>query len=70
MLPVLYGYRFIARVDPAFDRSARTFTIKNWWWEEGVQTNDPEMLSAVQACLKDLATYLGAEFARDGRFSQ
>jgi len=30
--PVLYGDRFIARVDPRFDRSTSLLTINNWWW--------------------------------------
>ena len=36
-LPVLYGDRFIARFDPAFDRKRKMLTINNWWWEAGVK---------------------------------
>ena len=36
VLPVLYGDRFIARVEPIFDRKAGVLTLVNWWWEAGV----------------------------------
>jgi uncharacterized protein YcaQ len=39
VLPVLYGDRFIARVDPAFDKKSRILTIQDWWWETGVKLN-------------------------------
>ena len=40
VLPVLYGDRFIARVEPIFDRKARVLTVVNWWWEVGVAPDD------------------------------
>jgi uncharacterized protein YcaQ len=33
VLPVLYGDRFVARVEPVYDRKTRELTLKNWWWE-------------------------------------
>jgi uncharacterized protein YcaQ len=48
VLPVLYGDRFIARFDPAFDKKKRIFTINNWWWEDGVKVDE-----RVQAALVD-----------------
>ncbi|HET9000146.1 MAG TPA: crosslink repair DNA glycosylase YcaQ family protein, partial [bacterium] len=35
VLPVLVGDRLVARVDPAFDKKAKLFSIQNWWWEKG-----------------------------------
>lgn len=61
VLPVLYGDRFVARIDPAYDRTTRTFTIKNWWWEKGVDKKDAAMLAAIQDCLAAFMNYLGAE---------
>jgi len=61
VLPVLYGDRFIARVDPTCDRDARALTIKNWWWEQGVDRKSDAMLAAMRECLAAFARYLGAE---------
>jgi uncharacterized protein YcaQ len=61
VLPVLYGDRFVARFDPAFDRKARHLTIRNWWWEEGIEP-DEEMATAVQSCLEQFTRYLGVEW--------
>ena len=36
VLPVLYGDRFIARVEPIFDRKARVLTVVNWWWRRAL----------------------------------
>jgi uncharacterized protein YcaQ len=59
VLPVLYGDRFIARVDPAFDKKTKVFNINNWWWEEGI-TPDTSMLTAIAACVNEFGRYLDA----------
>jgi len=59
VLPVIYGDRFIARFDPAFDKKTRELTIANWWWEKGVQLDGP-MEAALATCLRDFAHYLDA----------
>jgi len=59
VLPVLYGDRFVARFEPAFDKKTREFTIANWWWEEGVQPDDA-MCTALADCLDEFACYLDA----------
>jgi len=65
VLPVLYGDRFIARVEPVFDRKARVLTIVNWWWEVSVEPDDA-MVAAVAECLAAFGRYLGAEAIRLG----
>jgi uncharacterized protein len=35
VLPLLFGDRFVGRIEPRFDRSARTVRILGLWWEEG-----------------------------------
>jgi uncharacterized protein YcaQ len=57
VLPVIYGDRFVARFDPAFDKKAPELTITNWWWEVGVQPDGP-MEDALTACLQDFVHYL------------
>jgi uncharacterized protein YcaQ len=66
VLPVLYGDRMVARLDPAFDRNTKTFVIQNWWWQPGVDKKDEAMLAALQACVKDFCGYLGASGAALG----
>ena len=65
VLPVLYGDRFVARVDPSFDRKSRVLTLNNWWWEPGILVSRP-MQAALQACLRDFQGYLQAEGLRLG----
>ena len=60
MLPVLYGDRFVARLDPGFDKKTGVLTIRNWWWEEDVDI-DQDLTSALQECLEDFMAYLEAE---------
>lgn len=66
VLPVLYGDRLIARMDPAFDRAGGAFTIKNWWWQKGVDKKDEAMLAALQDCVAAFAKYLGARDVKLG----
>ena len=60
VLPVLYGDRFVARLDPGFDKKTRILTINDWWWEDGVQP-DGDMITALKRCLGDFLGYLEAE---------
>ena len=66
VLPVIYGDRFVARVDPAYDKKRRILTLSNWWWEEGVQLNDA-ILEALVVGLQSFMRYLDAEQVRLGR---
>jgi len=66
VLPVLYGDRLVARMDPAFNRTTKTFTIQNWWWQPGVDKKDGAMLIALQDCVKDFVKYLGASDVKLG----
>lgn len=60
VLPVLYGDRFVARCEPAFDRKTRELTIRHWWWEEDVAV-DGAMERAIADCVGAFARYLEAE---------
>lgn len=66
VLPVLVGDRFVARLDPGFDKRAKLFTIQNWWWEEAVDKNDEDLLAALQDCLRQFCKYLGADSVKLG----
>jgi hypothetical protein len=65
VLPVLYGDRFVARAEPSFDRKNRVLTVKNWWWEAGVEVG-ASMRAALQSCLTSFMRYLQAEKLRMG----
>ena len=60
VLPVLYGDRFVARIEPKYDKKTKTLRMLNWWWEEGVKP-DAEMKKAYRECLKEFMGYLGAK---------
>lgn len=64
VLPVLHGDRFVARIDPDFDRASKVFTVKNWWWEREVNKKDEAMLEAIGNCVSEFATYLEADEIR------
>jgi len=59
-LPVLYGDRFIARFEPAYDRQTRTLTIQGWWWEAKAPRDEASQ-EALAHCLTAFRRYLGAE---------
>jgi uncharacterized protein YcaQ len=63
VLPVLYGDRFIARVEPVFDKKAHVLTLAGWWWEKGVRPN-AAMRDALRTCVAEFAAYLGADRVR------
>ena len=66
VLPVLCGDRLVARMDPEFNRASKVFTIKNWWWENGVDPSDKSMLFALEECLSAFGQYLEAVEIRVG----
>ena len=36
-LPILYGDRFVGRIDTAVDRKEKVFRVKGLWWEPGLR---------------------------------
>ncbi|MFN2235676.1 MAG: DNA glycosylase AlkZ-like family protein, partial [Anaerolineales bacterium] len=60
VLPVLYGDRFVARIEPTFDKKNRTLAVQNWWWEPGIQPTE-DMLSTLLECILSFKKYLNAE---------
>lgn len=60
VLPVLYGERFIARFDPAFDKKKHALTINDWWWEPKVKP-DGKIERALLDAFSAFKVYLNAE---------
>jgi uncharacterized protein YcaQ len=72
VLPVLYGDKFIARMDSKFDRKTNILNINNWWWEENVSVDD-EILKSISECFISFMNYLGAKgitFSKGVKFAK
>ena len=63
VLPVLYGDRFVARVEPVLDKKVKVLRIAGWWWEKGIRPN-AAMRDALRICVAEFAAYLGADRVR------
>ncbi len=59
VLPVLYGDRLIARLEPVLDKRTRLLTLNGWWWEPAVICDDV-LLAALAACFDQFLAYLNA----------
>lgn len=59
VLPILYGDRFVARFEPAYDKKSTALAIKGWWWEPDVTVSE-EMQAELRRCLARFVAYLGA----------
>jgi len=59
VLPVLFKDRIVARFEPVRERKTKTMVVKNWWWEEGVNSEDPDMREALSECLQHFCGFLG-----------
>jgi uncharacterized protein len=60
VLPVLYQNKIIARMEPEKHEVGKPFTIKNWWWEEGIPINS-KLKSAIKIGLNIFSEYLNAD---------
>jgi len=59
VLPVLYGDRFIARVEMLYDRKSGSLLLRNWWWEDQIRP-DTAMESAIADGLAHFVRYIEA----------
>ena len=41
VLPIVYGDRFVGRIEPKADRKTNTLTVQNVWLEPGVRKTKP-----------------------------
>jgi uncharacterized protein YcaQ len=63
VLPILYGDQFVARFEPGRDKKSGALTIKNWWWESGVNPSE-KMRADLLDCFKRFLAYLGTDDLR------
>lgn len=59
-LPVLYGDRLIARLDPRLDRSNAALHINSFWLEEDLVDDRAEFIKALADCLLSFSRFLNA----------
>ena len=61
VLPVLYGDRFVGRVEPKADRQNRTLSVRNVWYEPGVRRTR-KLSALVDGAAQRLAKANGCAF--------
>jgi len=54
-LPILYGDRLVARLDPKLDRATGTLAVKGFWLEQEEMGRDPDFAAALSRGLARLA---------------
>ena len=57
-LPVLWGDRFVARLDPSLDRKRRVLRVKNLWFEDDAP-RDPHLFTDLAAEIARFAAFHG-----------
>lgn len=60
VLPILWGERFVGRLDPKVDRKTGIFHIKNLWLEEGFVPDD-SFYQAFSNRVREFAAFCGCE---------
>lgn len=66
VLPLLFGERFVGRVEAAADRRSQTLVVKNVWVEDGVRRTK-KLASALEGCLKRFSRFNGCVKVVDAR---
>ena len=59
-LPILYGDRFVARLDPKLDRASGTLVIAGFWLDDPALGEDSVFALALNRGLEHFARFLGA----------
>lgn len=63
VLPVLWGDRFVARIDSRLERG--TWSVRQWWWEKDVRVTS-DLLAALRTAARRFSRYLGASAVEIG----
>jgi len=56
VLPILYGDRFIGRIEAVRESKAKTLIVKNIWYEEGFKQTKKQK-TMLDSCIKRLASF-------------
>ncbi len=60
-VPLLYGDRLVARIDPRLDRKTGTLELRGFWLEEEALAGDAQFASALAVCLRRFTTLHNAQ---------
>ncbi|MGH2386271.1 MAG: DNA glycosylase AlkZ-like family protein, partial [Candidatus Limnocylindria bacterium] len=61
VLPILYGDRFVGRIEPRLDRKAKTLNILGIWFEAGFEPmTSPGFLDALREAIEAYRSFVGA----------
>ena len=58
VLPILYGDRFVGRIEPKADRKTNTFSVRNVWLEPGVRATK-KLTGKIDSAVQRLAKFNG-----------
>jgi uncharacterized protein YcaQ len=62
VLPILFGDRFVGRIEPRIERKARTLHIAGVWFEPGFEPmQEPDFLPALADALTAYRSFVGAD---------
>lgn len=62
VLPILFGDRFVGRIEPRLDRKTRALTILGIWFEDGfAPMEEPGFLPALRDAVEDYRAFVGAK---------
>ena len=65
-LPVLYGERFVGRIEAVADKKSGVFTVKNFWYEDGVRQTK-KLSAEIGKCVRRFAKFNECREIRDCR---
>jgi len=66
-MPILYGDRFVGRIDPFFVRKDNALEMRGLFWEEGFDPEqEPRFIDVFVMAIADFMSYLGAANFRFG----
>jgi len=61
VLPILFGDRFVGRIEPRLDRKARTLNILGIWFEDGFSPMEtPAFIPALREAVEAYRSFVGA----------
>jgi uncharacterized protein YcaQ len=61
VLPILFGERFVGRIEPRIDRATGTVKVLGCWWEDGFDPATADgFVDAIRDCLADYLRFASA----------
>ena len=62
VLPILFGDRFVGRIEPRFDRKAKTLNVLGIWFESAFNPmEEPAFLDALREAVEEYRVFVGAD---------